>query len=307
MNSTFFRILAALMIMAAIATAWFGYKLNNKKPVDSIKVVLPTYPQIVAHQDIPVGHVLTADDLEITTAQQQDSQSFSNTQSLIGKVTTTAVIKGEKFKTSHFPNSSSLAQVLAPHERAVAIKINEVIGVGGFIKPGDHVDVLFYLRANQENGELSSAQVVLQNVRVLAYGDLLNVAEPSQENTSTKTSPYKLGTSSDIKKDKDSRSAILAVPEQEVSKLMLADSSGVLRLALRGALPSASLSLARDNMIIHLADVSQPLSMTPLDQDKSSDASSKQVVKNKPKVPTSKKVRVIVHRGEKVEVINVSK
>jgi pilus assembly protein CpaB len=311
MNSTFLRVLAILMVIAAIVTAWLGYRTSNKKPMDTLAVVVPSYSHIVARGDIPAGHVLTANDLEVITTQQQDKQTFSDTHSLIGKVTTMPVMKGATFKASHFPTLSLLGQALAPHQRAVAIKVNEVIGVGGFIKPGDHVDVLLYLRADRENGEVSSAQVVLSNVKVLAYGALISEMESRKEDAIIPPTSNKLGTSnssSDSKHEKDSRSAILAVAEQEVSKLMLADSTGVLRLALRGGPSSAtSASTTTDNQFIRLGDVSQSSSVPISTPSNATAVASAVTAKNKSTSSTSKRERVIIHRGDQLEVVNVSR
>lgn len=312
MNSTFLRVLAALMVIAAIVTAWLGFRVSNKKPMDTLEVVVPSYSQIVARDDIPAGHVLTAADLDIVTTQQHDKRTFSDTQNLIGKVTTMAVIKGAPFKTSHFPSNSLLAQTLASHERAVAIKVNEVIGVGGFIKPGDHVDVLLYLRADRENGEVSSAQVVLSDVKVLAYGELITEIESSQEEELIQPASSKLGTSSsrsDTKKEKDSRSAILAVAEQDVSKLMLADSTGVLRLALRSGplqgelMQGVTANAALDNQFIRLGEVSQPSEL----HSKTTATPSMVTTKIKPTTSATKHQRVIIHHGEQIEVVNVAR
>lgn len=311
MNSTFLRALAVLMLIAAIVTAYLGFRISNKKPVDTLAVVVPTYSQIVARTDIPAGHVLTAEDLELVTTQTQDKQTFSDTQNLVGKATTTAVIKGGAFKTSHFPTYSVLEQALAPQERAVAIKVNEVIGVGGFIKPGDHVDVLLYLRADRETGEVSSAQKVLTNVKVLAYGALIAEAESNQEHALIPATSNKLGTSnsrSDTNKEKDSRSAILAVAEQDVSKLMLAESTGVLRLALRGkSLPNDNLATTADNQFISLGDISQSSGIAHSTHTNTTVAPATEPAKKKATSPTAKRARVIVHRGEQVEIVNVTR
>jgi pilus assembly protein CpaB len=309
MNSTFLRVLAVFMVIAAIVTAWLGYRISNKQPLDNIEVVVPSYPQVLARVDIPAGHTLTAEDIEIASTQQQDKRTFSNPQNLIGKVTSLSVAKGAAFKTSHFPMDSLLGQALAAHERAVAIKVNEVIGVGGFIKPGDYVDVLLYLRANRETGEVSSAQVVLTNVKVLAYGALTNETETDQENVLTQPSQGKLGAGNgrtDTKQEKDSRSAILAVNDQDVSKLMLADSTGILRLALRGRLPQATTSTA-DNQFIRLEDVSQSSAVPLATHSKNTAAPSAATTKKKPFTLSAQRERVIVHRGEQVEIVKVTR
>ena len=308
MNSTLLRVLALLMVIAAIVTAWLGYRISNQQPSDKINVVAPSFTQAVARLDIPAGHELTADDMDAANTQQQDKRTFSNLQSLIGKVTTMPIAKGTAFKTSHFPTDSLLGQALSAHERAVAIKVNEVIGVGGFIKPGDYVDVLLYLRANRETGEVSSAQVVLTKVKVLAYGALTNETEASQEKVLTQPIQGKLGTGSrsDTKQEKDSRSAILAVQHQDVSKLMLADNTGILRLALRGSSPRATTSTA-DNQFIRLQDVSQLSGVAISAYSKNTAVPSAVTTKKQTKVLTTQRERVIMHHGEQVEAVKVTR
>lgn len=311
MNSAFLRMLAVFMVIAALVTAYLGYKTSHQKPTDTLKVVVPTFAQVVARTDIPAGHVLTVEDLETITTQQNDKRAFSNANSLIGKVTTLAVAKGSAFKLSDFPTYSLLGRALAPHERAVAIKANEVIGVGGFIKPGDHVDVLLYLRADRETGEVSSAQVVLTNVKVLAYGALTPETETKQEDEPVQSTPKRLGSDmsrGDTNREKDSRSAILAVAEQDVSKLMLAESTGTIRLALRGAtLPEAHLQHAENSQLISLGDLSKASGIQHSNQPITADASTITPTKKKVATSAAKRTRVIVHRGEQVEVVNVAR
>ncbi|MGP1717042.1 MAG: Flp pilus assembly protein CpaB [Methylophilus sp.] len=302
MNSTFLRILAILMVIAAVVTAYVGYRLSQKKPAASVAVVMPSYTQVIAKNTLAAGHVLVMEDLETATTPHFDSHAFNDTQALVGKAMATPIIKGAPFNASHFPVHSALGQALAANERAVAIKVNEVIGVGGFIKPGDRVDVLLYLRQERETGEVSSAQVVLTNVKVLAYGTLTAETEASQDAALTPSAPGKLGTGSRSDKNaKESRSAILAVPAHEMAKLMLADSTGSLRLALRGeALPDTSTTAPAQNQLIRLGEVSQASAARPV-------AVSQVTVNKAPASPAPKQARVIVHRGEKTEVIDVAK
>jgi pilus assembly protein CpaB len=306
-NSTFLRVLATLMVIAAIVTAFVGYKLSQKKPTASLAVVVPTYTQVIAKKPLAAGHVLVSEDLETITSPQFDKHAFSDPQALLGKAMAAPILKGAPFNAAHFPVISELGQALAAHERAVAIKVNEVVGVGGFIKPGDHVDVLLYLRQERETGEVSSAQVVLSNVKVLAYGALTAETESGQAESLTPAAPAKLGSSRSEKSGKDSRSAILAVPAAEMAKLMLADSTGILRLALRGdTLPASSNTAAADNQFIRLADVSQASASRPAAPSPTVAAS--QVPVKKPAAYASpKQERVIVHRGEKTEVIHVAR
>jgi pilus assembly protein CpaB len=149
---------------------------------------------------------------------------------------------------SHFPSYSQLALSLHPGERAVAVKVDEVVGAGGFIEPGDQVDVLLFLEADQETGKNSSAQVVLSKVRVLAFGNMLDSPEEqtaaaddqSDLLEKAKTSTANEATGKRKKKEeepdgKKSKTAVLAIAESDTSTLMLAESSGRIRLALHGA------------------------------------------------------------------------
>jgi len=308
MNSTFLRVLATLMAIAAIVTAYLGYRITQEKPAEAVKVVAPTYHRVIAKTDIVAGHVLSLEDMEVEEMPQPDESTFSSPEKLIGKIPITAVSKGAVLSISHFPATSSLGQTLAPNERAVAIKVNEVVGVGGFIKPGDHVDVLLYLRTERETGDISSAQVVLSDAKVLAYGDLIQETEAARvhakaENESDKSDSNK----SDANNGKNSHSALLIVPDKDVSKLMLADSTGTLRLALRNEyLTTAGTQSANDHQFIRLSE----LSHAP-DAGKASPSALKPGIpedtKKKSAVPAVKRDRVILHRGEKIEVINVAR
>lgn len=310
MNSTFLRVLATLMAIAAIVTAYIGYRISYKKPAETIEVIVPTYSQVIARNDIAPGHVLTAEDLEMVTTQQQDKQTFSQPSELIGKTPSLAVSKGATFKSAYFPTPSPLGQALAPHERAVAIKVNEVVGVGGFIKPGDHVDVLLYLRTDRETGEISSSQVVLSNVKVLAYGALINEVEQKPNDASTPPEFNKLGTdnsSPGIKNAKDNRSAVLAVADKDIAKLMLADSSGMLRLALRGEALAETDTTTTSNQFIRLGDLSQASGASPSRPTQAAPVPAKVSTQNNPAPSATKRERIIIHRGEQMEVVNVAK
>ncbi len=309
MNSTFVRVLATLMVIAAVVTAYIGYKLSQKKPVDTIAVVVPTYTQVVASKTLPAGHVLLIEDLETATTSTLDNRAFSDPQALIGKATTISIIKGTPFNASHFPASSMFGQSLAPNERAVAIKVNEVVGVGGFIKPGDHVDVLLYLRSERETGEISSAQVILTDVKVLAYGTLTGESETSQPESLTPSAPAKLGADnkSDIKNNKDSRSAILAVHAEDMTKLMLGDNTGSLRLALRGEAPAGHGSATVSHPLVRLSEVSQSPGVKAPGLPTAMIEPAQVNTNIQPVTATSKREQVIVHLGEKTEVIHVAK
>jgi pilus assembly protein CpaB len=95
--------------------------------------------------------------------------------------------------------------------RAVTIRANEVIGVAGFVLPGDRVDVLL---TRSENRSAPTTEILLQNLRVLG------IDQQSSE-----------------KQDKPTvaRAVTLEVTEDQAEKLTLASTVGTLSLILRNS------------------------------------------------------------------------
>jgi pilus assembly protein CpaB len=64
---------------------------------------------------------------------------------------------------------SGVAAVTDPMKRAMSVKVDEVIGVSGFIKPGDHVDVMVTIEPDSKS-QNPIAKMILGNLKVLAAG-----------------------------------------------------------------------------------------------------------------------------------------
>lgn len=127
-----------------------------------------------------------------------------------------------------FDNSGPLARMIGPQERALAIAIDEVVAAGGFIRPGDYVDVLLYLRENQRH-EQQTAQVVIPALRVLSVGQELGLTAQGQPLAQDPEAERGRSNS------RGASTAVLAVPKRLVSRFMLAAEAGKLRLAVRSA------------------------------------------------------------------------
>lgn len=116
-------------------------------------------------------------------------------------------------------------------ERALTVAVDEVISAAGQLLPGDYVDVLLYLRQDGSNLQ-QSAQIVLPAMRVLGVGDQYGLTNDGQP-----ASPA-LSADEKIKQDQRriaARTVVLAVPEQLLSRMMLATQVGTLRLAVRSS------------------------------------------------------------------------
>lgn len=236
MNSTMLRILAVLLALGSVAVGVMGYRLSQSPPTgSSAQTDAPrlqpsdSHPVVIAQKAIPAGHTIGADDLAWVPFPLRPEQTYASPTELIGKTPAIPVAAGEALQERHFLPGSLLARAIPPGERAIAVQVDEVVGSGGLVQPGDYVDVLLYLRASGKEVQTTSASVVLKHVKVLAYGDALVGAQDAAPGAS------------DARAAKE-RSAVLAVPLDKASALMLAASAGSLRLAVYGAEESRAVS-----------------------------------------------------------------
>ena len=119
--------------------------------------------------------------------------------------------------------SSGLALQVTPGQRAVAITVDEVIGVGNRVEPGDYVDVFLVMRRDGQEIDGSRAKLLLPHLRVLAFGAVA-VNEPPQKVQDGGAMSRKV---------EPAKTAVLSVPVEAVSQLAMAHQSGRLLLALR--------------------------------------------------------------------------
>ena len=113
---------------------------------------------------------------------------------------------------------ATLSAVLGEGMKAVSIRVNDVLGVAGFVFPGDRVDVLLTRSARGDDGaDRSFVDVLLQSMKVLAVDQ---VADESKDNPTVV------------------KSVTLEASTKDAQKLTLAAGAGQLSLALRQAAAS---------------------------------------------------------------------
>lgn len=130
---------------------------------------------------------------------------------------------------------ATLAALINQRKRAITIRVNDVVGVAGFVTPGDRVDVLLTRkdRGDNDKGSKAMADVILQSKRVLAV-------DQSADERSTGPSVVKAVT--------------LEVDPFEAQKTALAASIGTLSLMLR---PEGE-GQSTDPRTVTLADLTNP-------------------------------------------------
>lgn len=270
MNSRVLLFVGLALLMAAGGAGWFGYQTTvqarqqmaqAEAAVAEVKAQAEAdaankSPVLIAARDIKAFQPVTSEDFIVDHLSRSVPGSFSSADQVLGRFPQTDVAAGSLFDVSQFQPGGTVSRLLRPGERAVAIAIDEVIGGGGFVQPGDSVDVLMFVPG--ENRSASSAQVVMRALRVVSFGDslvqpaALNVSPLAEGAVPTPSAAGAPPQPESPTMPRPARTAILAVKEADMTRLMLASSVGVLRLAIRpadeGAAAGTELSAGRTSI-----------------------------------------------------------
>lgn len=229
MSSTALKTLAVIMIIAAVVLGFVAFQFSQglTQPGEQTAEQQRPEPQedqvlaVVAVSPLPAYEPIKKEAVALVPISVEPPQYYTDVGEVIGRTPLRAVPIGAPVTINAFGSANTLAQAIPPGTQAMSLEISDVIAVGGFVKPGDMVDVLLYLRSSGDEVEKSQARVLLKKVRVLAYEQRLINAAPSGDDKREKRQ-YQ-------------RTVVLAVPKQETTRVMLGASVGELRLALRGS------------------------------------------------------------------------
>lgn len=173
MNRRFISVLAFAFAVAAIATLLF-YNLIARR-LSSAPRPVATTKVLVASRNLTVGVLVKEVDL-----REQDwpgtapQNAILKKEDIVGRGVVAPIFEGEPFIESRLAAKGAgagLAATIPPGMRAVAVRVNEVVGVAGFVVPGMRVDVLIAgspPNAPRNLGTLS--RTLLQNIEVLSAG-----------------------------------------------------------------------------------------------------------------------------------------
>lgn len=151
---------------------------RQSQQVQAVTLSTPAARVLVAAKELPVGTILTAEHFKwqawpedgVNEAYFKDGQS--KPKDIEGKVVRTPISKGEPMTKSSLVAQGErgfMAAVLSPGMRAATVKLSPVAGIGGFIFPGDRVDVILtHVIEVSRQEKYTAAETVFQNVRVLA-------------------------------------------------------------------------------------------------------------------------------------------
>jgi len=178
---------------------------------------------VVAARPIEFGHALTPDALRLQAwpADAVPEGAFTQIEALTGgeqRVAIRAIAANEPILTSRISGEggrATLSAQIAEGHRAVAIRVNDVVGVAGFVLPGDVVDVLLTrTEGSGYNNQQMRTDLLIESVRVLA------VDQTASESTND---------------PQVARAVTIEVTPEDSQKIALASEIGTLSLSLRRA------------------------------------------------------------------------
>src|SRR5699024_1889197 len=129
---------------------------------------------------------------------------------------------GEIIARAHLEAVNRLARSVPSGYRAFALSNNDVSSVGGMLQPGDLVDVVVHFSRGQDDEP--TALFLLNSIEVLAiYGRLEETIGQQEEERQQRGS------------SRGSNTVVLAIPREDIPRLLVADTNGAIRLALAGS------------------------------------------------------------------------
>lgn len=216
MNSRTLMLIALSLVLglgaAWMANNWLSARLNTTSDSNMENVV-------VAAVEIPFGQMVEPQHVKVVAMPKGTApdDAFDSVEKVNGRIATFTMLQGDILRGARLAEhlgGSTLASLIAPNKRAISVRVDDVVGVGGFLLPGNRVDVLV---AKKESGSsnVAKAETILYDLRVLAV---------DQTASTDKTQPVVV------------RAVTLEMTSEEAEKLVKGQTEGKLQLALRNPL-----------------------------------------------------------------------
>jgi len=264
--------------------------------MDQIKKSLPaaaadTRPVVVAAMEVPIAMRLEQKHLRVIDWPRKHVPpgAFAKAEELLGRTVRQSILKDEPFLASRLADDKlgqGMAALLDPGVRAMAVQVDSVVGVAGFVQPGDFVDVITTMSPDEdtkktlENEAAKISKIILQNIRVLAVGEHLSTQgrEPVKVQVVT-----------------------LAVTPEQSEKLALGTQYGKIQLTIRSRIDQALAATAGVTPLNLLSPDEGAVKEKPVEpvQIARRSGSRRERPEEKPSEPESATVEII--RGTRIE------
>ena len=215
------KIALVVAVFFGLIAAYGIYNFLNQTAKERENLRAANQEIVVAAQDIAPGTTLNDEAIKkglIKTMPWPKASvpvgAFSSSQQVIGKVNRVKILANEPILESRLAGEGAgLTVRLEAGKRAIATRVDEIIGVSGFIVPDDRVDIILTTTPFGANADAKISKIVMQNKRVLS------VAQSTEQKDG---------------KPQLARSITLEVTPEEAERLSLASTEGQITMTLRG-------------------------------------------------------------------------
>lgn len=251
MNRQTRTLIVLVVALAAAGVASFGvYQAISSRPV--VQVEMPTRYAVVAAAPMPLGTLLTRDSVKLVAWPERTpiQGGFDTIEAVLDRGLIAPVVENEpitEHKLAPKEAGAGLPPTIQTGMRALSVRVNEVIGVAGFVVPGTRVDVVAII-SPEGNRENTISRVVVSNVQVLTAGTRYDQQEGREGNAVRSTV------------------VTLMVTPEDAEKIALAQSEGQLVLTLRNPLdvePTTTTGVRRAGLFSGQAPAAPAQSGTP--------------------------------------------
>ena len=215
------------MVVAVLVYVVLNRQAPRPEPTEAANVTI-----VVAKSKIPAYTEISEGMLETKTIprDQAPAQALDDPKQAIGRLSQFAVAQGEPLTRGDVVTPGAehgLTFRIPEGMRAVTVALDPITGVGGFIQPGDRVDVLACFDADREP---VTTKTILQDVTVLAINEQTvrpPIKKPVTSDESAEKTEEKSPATEQVK------SATVAVTPQQAQVLVLSATRGTIHLVLR--------------------------------------------------------------------------
>ncbi len=206
----------AFTVVAALASAMFILRYLDKRPAGG---VVPMAKIAVAALDLPLASKIKPEDVKLADwpADHLPVGAVRDPKEVVDRILISRVLAGQPILPGMLAAKNAgngLAALIPPNMRAMAVRVDDVVGVAGFVHPDDRVDVLVTLQPSRP-GAPPVTKIFMQNVKVLAVGQEVEANDQARMHSNQATV------------------ATLLVSPQDSERLALAAAQGRLLLTLR--------------------------------------------------------------------------
>lgn len=218
MNRNRIMVVVGIALLLAVLASVGAYKFLSGQSRVAEQARLQTVGIVVALVDIPLGSTINPNQVAVSAWPKDNypKDSLVDQKIAVGRVALRDFFRGEPVVESKLVPLGKATGLLSlkvpPGMRAFSVKVNEVVGVGGFIVPDSRVDVIVTMSPPGKDQQDKVSKIVLEDVRVLAAGQVIEQKDNKPVTVNTVT---------------------VALLPEETEKLALASNDGIIQFVMR--------------------------------------------------------------------------